>query len=637
MKRWSKNVLMAAMAVTSIFGCVASGRAAEKSSAAAGQLAKVVDELNALGMEFDADKNFQLSGAEQAELTKAVGTRYGQAWADRVKLFLATADVNHDGVIQTGEWQQGLGKLKALGRQPVAPETVMLAMSDGVRLATDIYRPSGSGPFPVVLTRTPYGRRKVQGTAEASTRAGYVLVAQDMRGRFDSEGENLPFSACGWGEHRDGAETVAWLRKQPWCNGKIGTVGGSAGGITQNLLAGAAPEGLTAQHISVAAASMYHHASYVGGALRFAQVDTWTRNNQFDAKALKIIEDHPTYDDYWRGLDSTLKFAEMTAPAMHVGGWFDTFAQGTIDSFVGRQHHGADGARGKQKLVMGPWTHGVGRNEKDAELVFPDAQFPKDYQSSRWLEYHLKGVDNGIMDLPAVAYYVLGDAQDPKAPGNEWRHADDWPVPSTPTPFYLQPNGRLDSDKQSGKTEPVQYTFDPADPCPTRGGNNLTIARGPRNQNPIESRPDVVLFTSEPLAEPLEVTGRVTARIFVASSAVDTDLSVRLCDVYPDGKSYNIAEGMLRLRYRKSFEKPELLTPGQPVEVSVDCWSTSIVFNRGHRIRATVTSSNYPRFDVNPGTGKPLKPGEPTVKQTNRIYCDAEHPSRIVLPVVEAH
>jgi hypothetical protein len=231
----------------------------------------------------------------------------------------------------------------------------------------------------------------------------------------------------------------------------------------------------------------------------------------------------------------------------------------------------------------------------------------------------------------------MGDTSDPKAPGNEWHTATDWPVPAKDTPYYFAKDGRLADQKPGGAaSDPsfVQYTFDPANPCPTIGGRNLTIPRGPRNQNALETRPDVELFTTPPLAEPVEVTGQLIAKLFVSSSAADTDMSVRLCDVYPDGKSYIFSEGMLRLRYRNSFEKPEPLPKDQIVPVTVDCWSTSLIFNKGHRIRVTVTSSNYPRFDVNPGTGQPGSEKGPTVKQTNRIYCDADHPSCMILPVV---
>jgi predicted acyl esterase len=604
----------------------------------AGLSAQTIDRLNALALQFDTDKNRVLSPREQDELVKFVAQQHGPQWAERARAFLRSADTNGDGSVDEAEWKRAIERLSRQGAAgPTAKQSVMLAMSDGVHLATDVYLPEGDGPFPVILTRTPYHKteKAFAGPAATLARNGYACVVQDMRGRFDSEGENLPFIGCGWGAHKDGVETLAWIRKQPWCNGKIGTQGGSAMGFTQNQLAGAVPEGLTAQYISCAAASVYRHASYVGGALRKCQVENWTKGNHFDPKALEIVRAHPSYDAYWQGIDTTLKHSVMNVPAVFYGGWFDTFQQGTIDSFVGRQHCGAEGAKGKQKLVIGPWHHGGADHGMVGELKFPQSAVPREYSAERWFEYHLKGIDNHVMDLPPVTYYVMGDTSDPHAPGNQWRQAQDWPIPSTATPYYLGTGGRLSTAKPAGSDAAfVEYCFDPAQPCPTIGGNNLTIARGPRNQNPIESRPDVVLFSTAPLTEPVEVTGRVTAKLFVSSSAVDSDLSVRLCDVYPDGKSYQISDGMLRLRYRKSMEKPEPLTPGQITEASVDCWSTSIVFNKGHRLRVTVTSSNFPRFDVNPGTGQPWSDDGPKLTQVNRIYCDARHASAIILPVV---
>jgi len=509
-------------------------------------------------------------------------------------------------------------------------------MSDGVKLATDVYLPTATGPFPVILTRTPYNKsRQAWGAFVAA--GGYVFVAQDMRGRFASQGANLPFIGCGWGKHRDGADTVAWILKQPWCNSKIGTMGASAGGITQNLLAGTAPNGLTSQYIQVAAASLYHHASYVGGAMRSSQVYRWLKSNRFDPKAAELMRTHPLYDDYWKEFDSTRKHSVMNVPAVHVGGWFDTFCQGTIDSFVGRQYHGAKAAKGRQKLVMGPWAHGIGR--RAGELRFPNARPPRKYGAIAWFAHTLKGKANGVADLPAVAYYVMGDTSGgaPKAPGNEWRYADRWPVPAKQTAYYLHKNGDLTSAKPDATiVEHRTYTFAPADPCPTRGGRNLNLPSGPMDQTKVEARPDVLNFTSAVLKKPIAVTGRVLAKIHISSSAVDTDLSVRLCDVYPDGRSYLMAEGMLRLRRRESMSKDVPLTPGKVYEVTVDCWSTSIVFNTGHRVRVSVTSSNFPRFDRNPGTGKVWADGCKFVKQTNRIYCDTKHPSHILLPVVTA-
>ena len=591
----------------------------------------VIDRMKALFPQFDADRNSVLSSEEQARAVASVQKRYGEQWAQNIQGMFARA-ASADASVSAANWQ---AQVEAYGRPPIL-RTERIPMRDGKCLASDIYLPSGDGPFPVVLSRTPYGKAKNAPHSKGDyTREGFVYVLQDMRGRFDSEGENVPFIGCGWGEHQDGVDTLAWLRKQPWCNGNIATIGGSAGGITQNLLAGAAPDGLKAQYISVAAASLYSDASYIGGAFRKADMENWVTGNAYDPHVLALFHSHPTYDGYWQTLDTTLKFSQMNVPAEHIGGWFDMFAQATINEFEGRQHAGTIGARGAQKLIMGPWTHGIGKMPA-GEFQFPNATtVPERYGPTRWFKHYLSGVANGIEKEPAVAYYVMGDAKTPGAPGNEWRFAEDWPVPATETAAYFTRDGALAQEKPAGGADAyVEYIFDPTNPCPTVGGNNLTLARGPMNQNGIEGRSDKVLFTSAPLAEPIEVTGHVKADVFVASSAVDTDLSVRLCDVYPDGKSYLIAEGILRLRYRHSLEKTEPLTPGRIEEVAVDCWSTSIVFNKGHRIRATVTSSNYPRFDVNPGTGEPWSESGAKVRQTNRIYCDAEHASRLLLPVV---
>ena len=592
----------------------------------------VADRMRALFPQFDADRNGVLSPEEQARAEAQVLNAYGDAWSRRIRALFGRA-ASADRSVALAAWE---GQVAAYARPPVR-ETVKIPMRDGRRLATDIYRPAGEGPFPVVLSRTPYSRLKQASGNGDYTRDGYVYVLQDMRGRFDSEGENLPFVGCGWGEHQDGVDTVAWLRRQPWCNGKVATIGGSAGGITQNLLAGAAPEGLAAQYISVAAASLYADAAYTGGALRKADVEGWVGGNGYDAQALALILSHTCYDAYWQTLDTTRRFERMGAPAVHVGGWFDMFAQATIDEFVGRQHAGGGGARAAQKLVMGPWTHGIGHMPV-GDLQFRDAaQVPERYAPGRWFGHYLLGEANGVEREPAVAYYVMGDAKAPGAPGNEWRYAEDWPIPATETSAFFTRDGTLSFAAPGGAADTYrEYVFNPTNPCPTIGGNNLTLRRGPMNQNGVEGRGDVVLFTSAPLQEPLEVTGRVKAVVFVSSSAVDTDLSVRLCDVYPDGASYLIAEGMLRLRHRRSMERDEPLVPGQVEEVAVDCWSTSIVFNRGHRLRVAVTSSNYPRFDLNPGTGGPWSASGGRVEQANRIYCDARHASRLLLPVVKA-
>lgn len=532
----------------------------------------------------------------------------------------------------------------------------MVPMTDGTLLATDVYLPATGGPqWPVRLVRTPYGRTRFNREYGAKADRGYVMVIQDMRGRFDSEGKDLAFIDCGWGDNRDGLDTIKWILDQPWCNGRIGTEGASAMGITQCMLAPTDPPGLVAQYIMVAAPSLYHHASYVSGALRAALVDGWLTGAGFHPDNLWLTCLHPFYDGHWRKLDSVAESHRIKVPAVHFGGWYDVFLQGTIDGFVSRHNDGGPGAKGKQKLIIGPWGHGGPKRDSDlplaakaspiGELTFPanSLKTPFSCGADEWFDFHLKGIDTGVEKVPAVQYYTMGAVGEEDAPGNQWHTADNWPVPAKPTPFYLYSDNSLSRKAPETTSEQVAFIHDPLNPVPTRGGCLLLswneygtkrkVAPGIYDQRDIEQRPDVVTFTSEPLAEPLEVTGRLTARLFVASDRIDTDFAVKLTDVYPDGRSMNIADGLARCRYRKGFDRLTLLQPGQPTEIEVDLWSTSMVFNKGHRIRVAVTGSNYPRFDVNPNTGWPAWPMGTMLKAHNQLFCGREHPSRIILPV----
>ena len=278
---------------------------------------------------YDKNHDQTLDAAERQELEKMIEDQHGADLRKRAAAILDAADANHDGKITLDEWTALKNSVIAAAGGPDAKkpdaadtankQTVMVPMSDGAKLATDVYLPKGDGPWPAILTRTPYSRKNAGG-AGGIVANGCVFVAQDMRGRFDSEGENLPFVGCGWADHQDGADTVAWILKQPWSNGKVGTVGGSAGGITQLLMAGAAPPGLVAQYIHVAPPSMYYYASYIGGALRKEQIENWTTGNHFDPKALQLMRDHPSYDDYWRKLDTSTRLAVINVPGVHVGG-----------------------------------------------------------------------------------------------------------------------------------------------------------------------------------------------------------------------------------------------------------------------------------------------------------------------------
>jgi predicted acyl esterase len=518
---------------------------------------------------------------------------------------------------------------------PAAKQTFMVPMRDSVKLATDVYVPDGKGPFPVILLRSPYNKDATAAFGAEGARRGYAVVMQDTRGRFASEGENLPFATDGWTKQRDGYDTLEWVAAQPWCGGKIGTFGGSALGITQLQMAGTGTSRLAAQHITVGAPSLYHDAVFPGGVFKKAMIEDWLRVTRFSPEALAIWTSHPDYDDYWRDRDVNRRYEEVDAPAVHIGGWFDLFTQGTLDAFTGYQTEGGPRARRRQKLVMGPWTHGV-LQDRAGELTFPNGRTPPGgvHDVWRWFDYTLKGLDNGMASAPAVTYYVMGDTSDPAAPGNVWRTAAKWPPAETSiTAFYLHEDRTL-SPRKPAEGKPLAYDYDPKNPVPTVGGPQLTLPAGPMDQRKIETRPDVLTFTSESLTEPVEVTGRVRLRLWAASDAPDTDFFAKLCDVYPDGRCFNLCEGQLRARFRESFRREQMLRPGRIERFDIDLCSTSIVFNRGHRLGILVTSSNAPGFDPNPNTGEPFRSSTRTQVARNTIYLDTKHPSHVLLPVV---
>lgn len=510
-----------------------------------------------------------------------------------------------------------------------AKQPFMVPMRDGVKLATDVHLPEGEGPWPVVLTRTPYNKNVAPEVAMGLTKKGYAVVAQDMRGRFASEGDDfLVFSHDGWGEHQDGYDTVEWIAEQKWCNGKVGTAGGSACGIVQNMMAPSRPPHLVCQWVLVACSSMYHQAMYQGGAFHKNMVEGWLEQTRLNPENLKIVRAHPEFDKLWQQVDAELAASRVNVPAMFIGGWYDIFSQGTINSFVTVQNNGDEGAKGKCKLVMGPFGHGF-----FTDLTYPNNQTPKAADHWNWFEAWLKNDGKGAEKIPTVHYYVMGDPTDSNAPGNEWRTADTWPIPAKLTPFYFHADGTLDTTASKEEKASRSYEYDPKNPVPTVGGANLLIPLGPKDQRKEESRPDVLLFTSDVLKEPIEVTGRIKTILWASSSAPDTDYTAELTDVYPDGRSMLVLDGILRARYRNGFEKSELMKPGEIYKFEVDLWSTSIVFNRGHRIRVAISSSNSPRFEPNPNTGEHSGHSEKTAVATNTIYFDAAHTSHILLPL----
>jgi hypothetical protein len=510
----------------------------------------------------------------------------------------------------------------------------MIAVRDGIRLATDIFLPVGEGPWPVVLTRTPYNKITIAGQAKQWTDNGYAFVVQDCRGRFKSEGKYQPFMD----DHLDGYDTVEWIATQPWANGKVGMIGASAMGITANQASIAAPPHLVAMYVMVAPASAYQHAVYTGGVLRKEMNELWLKSQKAE-DLLGLTFQHYKDDGYLNIREGRLHWEKVQVPVYNWGGWYDIFLQGNIDNFVGLQHRGGGKALGNQKLIMGPWAHG----QLD-EVKYP-ANASLDLMGSmrnasepmRWFDYWLKGVKNGIMDEPPVKYYVMGDVSDPKAPGNEWRTASAWPVPARMTSYFLQAAGGLGEQIVEEAKSSDTYNYDPKNPVPTVGGALLFGKKGPMDQRAIGGRKDVLKFQSPVLDAPVEVTGPVTVELWAESDCPDTDWTTKLVDVYPDGTERLVLDSALRARFREGFDKEVFMKKGEVYKFKIDLWSTSLIFNKGHRIAVHISSSNDPKFDPNPNTGKPMRADGETRLATNTIHHSKAYTSRILLPVVKTY
>lgn len=528
------------------------------------------------------------------------------------------------------------GRTAAAAAQQAAqssrPVDQMVAVRDGVKLATSIFLPDGEGRFPVVLVRTPYGKNTQATSSAVWIARGFALVVQDCRGKFQSEGEYNPFVDDG----RDGYDTIEWIAKQSWSNGKVGMFGASAMGITANLAAMMNPPHLTAAFVMVARSSIYSQSAFMGGVYRKELNDRWLKSQHAESVIAETLK-HNVYDGYYDSNEMSKHWHEIQIPIYNWGGWYDIFDQGNIDNFVGLQQQGGGQARGHQKLTMGPWGHG-----QIDEVKYPEnsgAVFGKISLDAalRWFEYWLQGKDNGIKSEPAVRYYAMGDVTDPNAPGNEWRTASSWPVPAKTASYFISPGGALGEKQPTGGESTDSYSYDPKNPVPTVGGGNLFTKKGPMDQRAIGDRKDVLKFATPVLGAPVEVTGRVTVELWAESDAPDTDFMAKLVDVYPDGAERLVLDSAVRARFRDGLDHQVFMKKGQVYKFSIDLWSTSIVFNKGHRIAVHITSSNDPRFDPNPNTGKPLRADEETRVAKNTIHHDRAHPSRVLLPLVPSY
>ena len=567
-------------------------------------------------------------------------------------------------------------------------KNIEVPMRDGTVLRANITRPDAAGRFPVLLERTPYnkegGSENSIGAPEFYASRGYVVAVQDVRGRFASDGQFYPFRDDGAGVLRDGYDTVQWLASQPWSDGNVGTIGGSYSGATQYRNSLSRPPDLKAMFVRESSADYYQEWVYRGGAFELGFSMGWARTvvhtnlarlaegderERLDSvlTAVEAAADdwyerlpiypcpyiegladwyndwlsHPEEGPYWWQFNVERFHDQVETPIYHLGGWFDIFLAGTLKHYTGIRNRGrTEEARRSQKLIVGPWVHGPTNiaNRFAGEFDFgADAALDLNELRLPWFDHWLKDADTGIMEDPAVRVFVMGR--------NQWRDAEDWPIPGTRyTKFYLRSgvsgtvgsvnDGTLSTEPPEGAEDPNGYVYDPSDPVTSTGGNTLVIPNGVYNQREVEER--CLTFTSEPMSAELEVTGHVKAVIYGMSSAPDTDWVVRVTDVHPDGYSRLVCDGILRARYRDSFEEPTPLSPGQVYKFEIDLWATSNAFLPGHRVRVSVTSSCFPRFDRNLNTGGPIHREAVGQVAINTVFHDSARPSHVVLPVVES-
>lgn len=573
----------------------------------------------------------------------------------------------------------------AVGEIPglVVERDVPVKMRDGTILSADIYRPGEDDSYPVIVMRLPYDKTQAQVNTYAHpawyAQQGYIVVVQDTRGRWSSEGEFYPFQD----ESNDTYDTVEWAAALPGSNGRVGMYGFSYAGATQLLGAVARPPHLACICPALTGSQYYDGWAYNGGAFALAFNLSWAARLAMDtsrrkghdrleqdlwniflnassyARSMPLSSfeplsrediapfyfdwlEHPDYDDYWRRWSIDERYDRVATPALHVAGWYDIFRDGNIKNFQGlREQAETNEARQGQKLIIGPWYHApwaetVGQIDfgADARNFIDDVQL-------RWFDYWLKSDPNGLLDEPPVSAFIMGD--------NRWETFSDWPPPGVEyQTIYLHSHGRANSLNGDGTLscdkpadEPYDiYTYDPQTPVPSLGGHsccNFTVSpMGPQDQRAVENMNSVLVYTSDLIDQELLVAGPVSVDLWFSTSVVDTDFTAKLVDVFPDKRAINLTEGIVRTRYRDSLESPSLIQPHQVYGITIELGNTCNLFKQGHRIRLEVSSSNFPHWDRNSNSGNLISRDTfaDFVVATQVVFHDANRPSCLRLPVL---
>ncbi|WP_232696667.1 CocE/NonD family hydrolase [Brevibacillus daliensis] len=542
---------------------------------------------------------------------------------------------------------------------------VRVPMRDGITLSADIYRPEGEETYPAIVVRTPYlkGQTFIHKRASLYAEQGYAVMYMDVRGRGDSDGEFIPYR----NEGIDGYDSIEWMANQPWCNGAVGTMGGSYLGRIQWLTALQKPPHLKAMICSVTPSDPFvewptgvptpHHICWLhmvsGRMMQNVDVIDWEKiyeqlplssMGEQVGKKFPLWEEeceHDRLDDWWKQISYQDKFDQIDLPILHISGWYDDEQIGTPLNFHGVTQHGAsEQTRASQKLLMGPWGHQINASTKVGDTEFgPDALIDLEGYQLRFFDYWLKKEENDLMEEPPVDIFIMGE--------NVWRKEQEWPLARTNwQKFYLHSKGKANSkfgdgwlsrelpDAENGEAEVDRYQYDPANPVPFITEATSSQIGGPDDYSAIERRDDVLVYSTEVLTEDVEVTGPIKMQLFAASSATDTDYMVKLLDVWPNGVVQRLTDGMVRARFRKGMEHPELIEPDKVYEYTVDCWNTCHVFKKGHQIRIEVASSAFPKYDRNLNTGEHLGHGSRMIVADQTIYHNHQYPSAVLLPII---